>query len=139
MADPSPPRGGLEQLADEIARLSRRLDALESPSGTQQYNAVPALQAAVALLQEQQTTIIAQQEQITILVSDLDERITDFIDENIDDIVAAQVAAALAGSDITIGQAGGTVKIPAALTTDLTSTSGRFVAWIGGDNRIGHT
>lgn len=139
MADPSPPRQDLGALVDRITALEGAVKDLQSPTGTQQYNAVPALQAAVAALEAQQATIVAQQEQITILVSDLDERITDFIDENIDGIVAAQVAAALAGSDITIGQAGGTVKIPAALTTDLTSTAGRFVAWIGGDSRIGHT
>lgn len=139
MADPSPPRTDIDGLADEIARLRAAVKELQSPTGTQQYNAVPALQAAVAVIAEQQAQLTAQQEQLTILVSDLDQRITDFIDENIDDIVAAQVAAALTGSDITIGQAGGTVKIPAALTTDLTSTAGRFVAWIGGDNRIGHT
>ncbi|MEX8058748.1 hypothetical protein [Microbacterium sp. 16-032] len=146
MADPSPSRDGLAQIADQINALWREVRDLKAPSGTQQANAVARLEAAVVNLQQQQAQIVAtqlvqaaQQEQITILVSDLDERITDFINENIDDIVAAQVTAALAAADITIGRAGGTVRIPAALTTDLTSTSGRFVAWIGGDNRIGHT
>lgn len=143
MADPSPPRSDLQQLVDEIASLRRAVDELRAPTGTQQYNAVSALQLAVAALQEQQTQITAQQEVIVDLVDGLDQRVTDFIDNNIDDIVAAQVAdavnAALTGSEVTIGQAGGTVRIPAALTTDLTTTSGRFVAWIGGDNRLGHT
>jgi hypothetical protein len=139
MADPSPPRADLAGLADEIALLKTAVKDLRSPSGTQQYNAVPELQQAVADIQTQQAQLTAQQEQLEILVSDLDERITDFINANIGDIVDARVAAALAGSDITIGQAGGTVRIPAALTTDLTTTSGRYVVWIGGDNRLGHT
>ena len=143
MADPSPPRSDMQQLVDEIASLRRAVDELRAPTGTQQYNAVSALQEAVAALQTQQAQITAQQEVIVDLVDGLDQRVTDFIDNNIEDIVAAQVAAAvdaaLTGADVTIGRAGGTVRIPAALTTDLTSTSGRFVAWIGGDNRIGHT
>ncbi|MDQ1111138.1 putative transcriptional regulator [Microbacterium testaceum] len=139
MADPSPSREGLAQIADEINALWRAVGELKAPSGTQQANAVAQLEAAVADLQAQQAQIVAQQEQITILVSDLDERITDFINENIDDIVAAQVTAALASADITIGQSGGVVRLPSIITTDLTSASGRVVTWTAGDGRIGHT
>ncbi|TLF33224.1 ABC transporter C-terminal domain-containing protein [Microbacterium sp. 5K110] len=139
MADPSPPRTDLEGLADEIARLRAAVKELQSPTGTQQYNAVSALQAAVTVIAEQQAQLTAQQEQLTILVSDLDQRITDFINENIDDIVAAQVAAALAGPDVTIGQTGGVVRMPSILTTNLSSASGRVVTWTAGDGRIGNT
>jgi len=139
MADPSPSRDGLAQIADQINALWRAVGELKAPSGTQQANAVAQLEAAVVDLQAQQAQIVAQQEQITVLVSDLDERITDFINENIDDIVAAQVTAALAAADITLGRSGGVVRIPSIITTDLTSASGRVVTWTAADGRIGHT
>jgi len=139
MADPSPDRAGDAGVVDRILALERAVRDLRSPSGTQQFNAVPALEAAIADLREQQAVIVAQQEQITVLVSDLDERITDFINENIDDIVAAQVTAALEAADITLGRSGGVVRIPSIITTDLTSASGRVVTWTAADGRIGHT
>lgn len=50
MADPSPGRDGVEWLLDQFKQLSRRLDYLEGPSGTQIFNAVPKLQEQVAVL-----------------------------------------------------------------------------------------
>ena len=50
MADPSPGRDGVEWLVDQFKQLSRRLDYLEGPSGTQIFNAVPKLQEQVAVL-----------------------------------------------------------------------------------------
>jgi len=153
MAEPAPPRRGVENLADEIAALWRAVRELNTPTGTQQYNAITVLQAAVERLQtqqeqlatqqgqlaEQQAQLTAQQEQLTILVSDLDQRITDFINENIDAIVEAKVNEKLTGADVTIGQAGGVVRIPSIPNTDLTSASGRVVTWTAGDGRVGHT
>ncbi|WP_295851166.1 hypothetical protein [uncultured Microbacterium sp.] len=146
MADPSPPRSDLQQLVDEIASIRLAVDGLRAPTGTQQYNAVRALQAAVAALQEQQTLLAQQQAQLTAqqevivdLVDGLDQRVTDFIENNIDDIVAQVVTDKLGAADITIGRTGGTVRIPSIITTDLTSASGRVVTWTAGDGRIGHT
>lgn len=146
MADPSPDRAGDAGVADRIAAIERAIRALNSPSGTQQFNAVPALEAAIVDLRAQQTTITeqqatltAQQEVIVELVDGLDQRVTDFIENNIDDIVAQVVTEKLGAADITIGRAGGTVRIPSIITTDLTSASGRVVTWTAADGRIGHT
>lgn len=146
MADPSPDRPGDAGVADRIAAIERAIRALNSPSGTQQFNAVPALEAAIVDLRAQQTTITeqqatltAQQEVIVELVDGLDQRVTDFIENNIDDIVAQVVTEKLGAADITIGRTGGTVRIPSIITTDLTSASGRVVTWTAGDGRVGHT
>lgn len=136
MADPRPPRSDLEGIADEIAALKGAVKDLQTPTGTQQENAVAKLRESVA-------DLAVTVERVSTLYDNLDTYLDDYIATELPGLVASAAAsavtAALTSADVTIGQAGGTVKIPAALTTDLTSTSGRFVAWIGGDNRIGHT
>jgi len=64
MADPTPPRSEIRALVDKIDALGKRVTDLERPSGTQQFNAVPNLEQAIADIQEQQTQIVAVQDDI---------------------------------------------------------------------------
>jgi hypothetical protein len=151
MADPSPGREGAAVFADEIRRIWAAIRDISSPSGTQQFNAVPKLQEAIAALQQQQSiladqqiALAGQQAQLTALVANIDATLTDFIQNDVDEIVNASVAsainAALSASDITIGQPGGTVHIPALYSTDITATGRpRIVVWVDADGLVGHT
>ena len=131
MADPSPGRGGVEWLADEFAKLRARLDSLESPSGTQLYNTVSKLQA---------------------LVEDIQQTLTDFIQNDVNAIVDQRIAIALASymsGNVSIGGGlvvnngvtiGGPVVMPNVYNTNITAGGGqRTTVWVRQDGRVGHT
>lgn len=62
MADPTPGRDGAAWFTDQISRLQGQIDQLKSPSGTQQFNAVPKLQEQIdglTVVQTQQASQIS--------------------------------------------------------------------------------
>lgn len=140
MADPTPGRPGAEHLADEFRQIWAAIRELKSPSGTQRFNAVPKLQEAIAELQEQQQALIAQQQQLTALVDNIQQTLADFIQNDIDSIVDAAVTARLASPFLTLGVAGGTVRMPSLYTTDVTLTNKpRATVWVDSDGLVGRT
>ncbi|WP_279367328.1 hypothetical protein [Microbacterium testaceum] len=140
MADPSPSRDGLAQIADQINALWRAIGELKAPSGTQQANAVAQLEAAVIELQAQQAQITAQQEVIVDLVDGIQQTLTDFIANDVAAIVNDAVNAKLASSDITIGTANGVVRIPSIFNTDVVATlRPRVAVWANDQGVVGHT
>lgn len=60
MADPTPPRDGMGDLADRFRKIDERLSALESPSGTQRARAVEELQTQAGQILDQQVAMSAQ-------------------------------------------------------------------------------
>lgn len=125
MADPTPAGGGpLGPLAREFQDLKRRVSELESPSGTQRYQSVKKLSE---------------------LIDDIQQQLTDFIENDVQAIVEAQIAIALASyfsGNVSIGGSlfvNGTVQVPGARATPLSSAPSRVAAWIAGDGRLGHT
>lgn len=147
MADPVPGRDGIAQLTDQINDLWAAVRDLKSPTGTQQYNAVPALEKAVAELKQQQAQLTAQQAAITeqqatltTLVEGIQQTLSDFIANDVAAIVNDAVNTKLASNDITIGAAGGVVRIPSIFTTDVTATlRPRVAVWADDQGLIGHT
>lgn len=140
MADPSPSRDGLAQIADQINAVWRAIAELKAPSGTQQANAVAKLEEAVAELQRVILTVTAQQVVIVDLVDGIQQTLTDFIASDLAAIVNDAVNAKLASSDITIGTANGVVRIPSIFNTDVVATlRPRVAVWANDLGVVGHT
>lgn len=119
-------------LVDELDDIARRLHTLEAPSGESLSNTVARLQDA--------TTALAD------LVANLEARMEDFIDNDVEAIVDAKVGtaiAALLAGNLSIGgnlDVAGVVTMPAVYDTDITVGGGlRRTAWIREDGRLGHT
>lgn len=127
MADPTPaPGGDLGEILRKFAELDRRVRDLESPSGTQRYQAVTKLRE---------------------LVEDIQQTLTNFIQNDVNTIVDQRIAIALASyfsGNISIGGSlvvNGTVQFPGARATPLGTAPNRVTAWLAGpgDARLGHT
>jgi len=125
--DPTPNRGGPEaEILAQLDAVKRRLDDLESATGTQRYQ-------SVAKLRE--------------LVEEFQQTLTDFIQNDVNTIVDQRIAIALASyfsGNISIGGSlvvNGAVQFPGARATPLGSAPNRVAAWLAGpgDARLGHT
>lgn len=118
-------------LIEMLDDLGERLSTLEAPSGEALANALPRLNKAV--------------EELQLLVTNIEQTLTDFIQNDVDDIVDARIAIALASymsGNVAIGGellVNGAVQLPGARSTDLSGASDRVTAWISGDGRLGHT
>lgn len=133
MPDPGPGRGGAAWFADEIRRIDKAIRDVGIPSGTQQFNAVPKLQEQIAQL-------ATAQQQLADLVGNIEQTLTDFIQNDVAAIVDDAITARLAAPFITIGVAGGSVRIPSLYTTDVTlSNKPRNAVWVDSDGLVGHT
>lgn len=136
MADPRPPRSDLEGIADEIAKLKSDVKDLQTPTGTQQENAVAKLRESVA-------DLAVTVERVSTLYDNLETYLDDYIATELPGIVDAKVNArvdaALTAADVTIGRSGGVVRMPSILTTDVSSTTGHVAVWAAGDGRVGNT
>lgn len=125
--DPRRPVADVDRIAYELRRITDRLDTLEAPSGTQAYRAVEKLTAIVEDIQAQIDAWAAGR----------------WTNAQIDARILALIASHMAGN-VSIGGAltvQGTVTLPGARGTDLTSAANRTTAWLAGptDNRLGHT
>ncbi|WP_372469211.1 hypothetical protein ACCO44_08145 [Microbacterium maritypicum] len=110
-----------------------RIQSLEAPSGE-------TVNATVSRL----TKVVAD---LSVLVNNIEATLTAFIENDVNDIVDARIAIALASyfsGSIAIGGnllVNGTVQLPGARLTDLSIAEDRTVAWLAGagDDRLGHT
>lgn len=123
--DPTPaPGGDYGEIVRQLRDIKDRLSELESPSGTQRYQSVSKLSG---------------------LIEDIQQQLADFIANDVQAIVDARIAIALASyfaGNISIGGSllvNGTVTVPGARSTQLSSAPNRVTAWIAGDGRLGHT
>ena len=125
--DPTPNRGGPEgEILAQLDGIKRRLDDLEAATGTQRYQ-------SVAKLKE--------------LVEDIQQTLTNFIQNDVNTIVDQRIAIALASyfaGNISIGGSlvvNGTVQFPGARATPLGTAPNRVNAWLAGpgDARLGYT
>lgn len=127
MADPTLAAGGdLGELIRQLGEIKRRLSDLESPSGTQRYQSVQKLSA---------------------LIDDIQQTLTNFIQNDVNAIVDQRIAIALGSyfsGNISIGGSlvvNGAVQFPGARATPLATAPNRVAAWLAGpgDARLGHT
>lgn len=139
MTDPRKPVSDLRAIGEEIRRIWAKIERLGEPSGTQSFQAVKKLAAAVADIQTQQAAIVATQAELSTVVDGLEARLDAYLETEapaiIDARVATQIEAILAG-DVTIG---GTLTAPGIRSNDITSKPDRVVVWVAGDGTVGHT
>ncbi|MBT2494233.1 hypothetical protein J7E45_01310 [Microbacterium sp. ISL-59] len=118
-------------LIDLLRDYEDRIQKLEAPSGETLNATVPRLTKVVA--------------DLSILVNNIEATLTAFIENDVNDIVDARIAIALASyfaGSVSIGGellVNGAVQVPGARATDLSTAEDRVTAWIGGDGRLGHT
>lgn len=115
------------KLIDDLNEIERRLRILEAPSGEALSSTVAKLQALVANFQAQLDAWTASR----------------WTNDQIDARIYAIIGSILAGN-VSIGGAltvQGTVTLPGARATNLTSAANRTNAWLAGptDNRLGYT
>lgn len=119
------------KLIDDLNDIERRLGKLETLSGEALSSTVRRLNDTVATLET--------------LVETTEATPTEFIENDVEAIVDARTAVALAEyfvGDVTVDGAltvAGVVTVPGARATDLGAASSRVTAWIAGDGRLGHT
>ncbi|WP_426621466.1 hypothetical protein [Microbacterium sp. As-52] len=122
--DPRTPVGDYDRIALELKGLKDRLSDLEAPNGTQLFKTVAKLE---------------------LLVNDIQAQLAEFIANDVEAIVDQRVAIALASwfsGSVSIGGnlfVNGTVTVPGARATPLSTAPNRVAAWIAGDGRLGHT
>lgn len=133
-------------LVDELDGIRGALRTLQAPDGQQLGQTIARLNAAVAELEEQQVELAAQQATLTTLVNNIDQTLADFIANDVQAIVAAEVQAALnarLAGNVSIGgglTVAGTVVLPGARGTNVGGTTpNRVAAWIAGDGTLGYT
>ncbi|MDF2991464.1 MAG: hypothetical protein K0S37_1978 [Microbacterium sp.] len=141
MADPSPRADDVLQIIrDEFDRIRQQIRDAATPSGTQLFNAVPKLQEQIDAVEETQGELAGVVEQLSGLVDNIEETLTSFIQNDVAAIVDAAITERLAAPFITIGVAGGTVRIPALYTTDVTmSGRPRATVWTDDQGLVGRT
>lgn len=126
MADPTPaPGGSYAELIAQLQAIKRRLSDLESPSGTQLYQAVPKLQAIVEDLQAQLEAWTATR--YTNAAIDAKDAA---VAVQIQPAINTSIASTLAGS-VTVGGnlvTNGQLRAPDAVTFNITGT--RRTTWI---------
>lgn len=121
----------LGPLIDMLRDYGDRIQRLEAPSGE-------TVNATVSRL----TKVVAD---LSALVANMEQVLTDFIQNDVNDIVDARIAIALASyfaGSVSIGGellVNGAVQVPGARATDLSTAEDRVTAWISGDGRLGHT
>lgn len=146
-ADPRVPIDDLRAIAAEFKAIERRLDMLETPTGTSVYQTVSKLQALVDDIQTQ-------------LDQYMSTRYTNAqVDALIDQKVAAAIAAAFAGNVSITGSltvngalaaaslstggsltAGGAVNLPDVFNTNVVGLGGaRKTVWVREGGRMGNT
>lgn len=60
MADPKPPRKGVDVIVAQMDAIRRRQDVQRSATGTQRFRSVEQLQAAIAVLQDQVRDLVGR-------------------------------------------------------------------------------
>lgn len=121
----------LGQLIDTLDDFAIRIRRLETPSGSDLGSALRKANDGVA--------------QLRLLVDNIQQTLTEFIQNDVDEIVDARVAIALASymsGNVAIGGellVNGAVQLPGARATDLSTAEDRATAWLAGDGRLGHT
>jgi hypothetical protein len=142
MSDPRTPIDDLRVLSTELDGIKRRLDSLESPSGTQAFRTVAKLSALVENIQQQLDAYNATRWTNAQIQAQINAAIAAAFAGNVTITGSLTVNGALAAASLsTAGSltAGGAVSLPGARGTDLTSASSRVTAWLAGDGRLGHT
>jgi hypothetical protein len=152
VTDPRTPVDELRAIAAELDGIKRRIDGLESPSGTQAFRTVAKLSALVDNIQEQLDEYNASRWTNVQITAEINSRVNAAIAAafagNVSITGSLTVNGALAaaslstGGGLSVGGAAtvnGVVTVPGARSLDLSSASSRVTAWIAGDGRLGHT
>lgn len=142
MADPRRPIADQDRVSEELRQIKRRLDELERPTGTQQYQTVRRLTELVEDLQEK----LEEWTSTRYTNAQIDQKIADAIatrltQDQVDQRAQIVVASNLSGN-VAIGGAlnvSGAVTMPAVRTTSVSSESNRATVWVAGNGKVGTT
>jgi uncharacterized phage infection (PIP) family protein YhgE len=129
-------------LVDTLNDIATRVRTLEAPDAQQLGLVVKRLQETVEKVAQQQVELEEAQAQLSTVVENIDETLSNFIATGVQPIVDQAVVNALAGN-VSIGGSltvAGIVKVPGARGTFVGGTTpDRVAAWIAGDGTLGHT
>lgn len=151
MVDPRTPVDELRILAKALDQIQRRLDLLESPSGTQAFRTVAKLEALVSDIQAQLDAWVETRWTNAEIATEIDTRVNAAVNAAIAAAFAGNVSitgsltvnGAVAAASVSTGGdlfAGGAVTFPNVFTTNLTALGGtRYAAWVRDGGRLGHT
>lgn len=139
MADPRNPVGDdFQALAVELMNIKRRLDTLETPTGTSTFQTVAKLQKLVEDIQAQLDEYNRNRYTNAQIDSLVATRLTqDQVDTRIQIALASYFSGNVSiGGELVVN---GAVRLPGARGTSVATASGRVAAWLAGDGRLGNT
>lgn len=137
------PVDDIDQISNAIREIRRRLDTLESPTGTQTYGAVATLTALVEDIQAQLDAWAAGRRTDAQIDAAIDAKIAAALAGNVSITGSLTVNGALAAASLsTAGSltAGGDVVLPSVFATNVASLGGsRAAVWVREGGRMGRT
>lgn len=143
MVDPTIPVDDLRKLASELEGIRRRLDGLESPSGTQAFRTVAKLSALVDNIQEQLDEYNASRWTNAQIQAQINAAIAAAFAGNVSITGSLTVNGALAAASLSTGgalTAGGAVTLPDVYNTNIVGLGGsRKTVWVRDGGRMGNT
>lgn len=139
----SPDTGDWDGLVRELREISRRLETLEAPSGTQAFRTVAKLSALVDNIQEQLDEYNASRWTNAQITAQINAAVgTRLTQDQVDQRVYAIVGSILAGN-VSIGGelfVNGAVTMPNVYNTNIVGLGGsRKTVWVRDGGRMGNT
>lgn len=138
--DPRSPVDDLRRLSEELRQIGRRLDLLESPSGTQAFRAVAKLEALVADIQAQLDEYNANRWTNAQILEQIDAKIAAAFAGDVAITGSLAINGGLAAASLSTGgslTAGGAVTLPDVFNTALGGA--RKAVWVDSGGRVGNT